>query len=153
MPTTKKKKAAGHKQRLTPYLLYKDVGKALDWLEKAFGFTEFGDRFEGKDGTVQHAAMRISRGGDILMMGCPGPAYKNPKQLGARTQMLYIDVNDVEKHFARAREAGAKILESPQDTFYGARRYGVEDPEGHQWYFAQEIRKVSSAEMKKAMNS
>jgi Uncharacterized protein conserved in bacteria len=39
----------------------------------------------------------------------------------------------VDKHFARAKKSGARILEEPQDTFYGNRRYGAEAPEGHQW--------------------
>jgi PhnB protein len=149
----KKKQASTNSQHLTPYLLYKDVGRALDWLGKAFGFVEFGDRFTGKDGTISHAAMRISKDGEIVMMGCPGPDYKNPEQLGSRTQMLYINVDEVDKHFARAKKAGAKILHNLEDTFYGDRRYGVADPEGHEWYFAQHIRDVSTAEMKKAMKS
>jgi uncharacterized glyoxalase superfamily protein PhnB len=146
----KKKTDTANLQKLTPYLLYRDVGKALNWLNKAFGFTEYGDRFKGEDGTIQHAAMRISRGGEFFMMGCPGSKYKNPKQLRSNTQLLYITVKDVETHFARAKKAGAKVIEKPADTFYGDRRYGVTDPEGHQWYFAQRVRDVSSAEMKKA---
>jgi PhnB protein len=125
--------------QLTPYLLYKDVGKALNWLSKAFGFVEDGDRFTAEDGTIQHAAMKISKDGALLMMGCPGPKYKNPKKLGSVTVLMYVDVDNVDKHFARAKKAGAKIVEKPTDTFYGARRYGATDPEGHHWYFAQEI--------------
>ena len=33
------------------------------------------------------------------------------------------------------------ILEEPTDTPYGHRRYGAVDPEGHQWYFAQDIQR------------
>ena len=91
------------------------------------------------DGKIYHAAMKF--GGDFIMMGCPALEYKNPKRLGQATQNLYINVANVDKHFQRARKAGAKILEEPTDTFYGHRRYGAEDPEGHQWYFAQEIKK------------
>jgi uncharacterized glyoxalase superfamily protein PhnB len=105
-------------QSLTPYLLYNDVGGALAWLHKAFGFEEYGDRFSGPDGTIQHAAMQIAQGGDAFMMGCPGPKYKNPKKLGNATHLLYVNVNDVDKHFARAKKAKAKILEEPADTFY-----------------------------------
>ena len=147
----KNEEAAPSAQKLQPYLLYRDVSKALKWLGKAFGFTEFGDRFTGEDGTVQHAAMRISKSGEILMMGCPGPKYKNPKKLGATTQLLYIHVENVDKHFARSKKAGAKVLHKPENTFYGDRRYGVSDPEGHQWYFAQHVRDVSSEEMKKSL--
>jgi uncharacterized glyoxalase superfamily protein PhnB len=83
-------------------------------------------------------------GDDLIMMGYPGPEYKNPKRLRQATQSLYVNVDDVDKHFKRARKAGATILEEPRDTPYGHRRYGAEDPEGHQWYFAQEIRHPKS---------
>ena len=145
--------SAASAQKLTPYLLYRDVGKAISWLKKAFGFAESGERFTGKDGTVQHAAMSISKGGEIFMMGCPGPKYKNPKKLKSTTQLMYINVDNVDKHFARAKRAKAKVLHKLEDTFYGDRRYGVEDPEGHHWFFAQHVRDVSAEEMKKAMKS
>lgn len=135
---------------ITPYLLYKDVGKALIFLKKAFGFTEYGDRFTAPDGTVSHAAMQHTDG-SIFMMGCPGPKYKNPKKLGGITQLLNVTVDNVDKHFAIAQKAGAKITEKPADTFYGDRRYMATDPEGHSWHFAQHVRDVSAAEMKKAM--
>jgi PhnB protein len=122
---------------ITPYLLYEDVGAALQFLSKAFGFRKHGRAMHGPGGKVRHAAMKL--GDDLIMMGYPGPKYKNPKRLGEATQSLYINVPDVDSHFQRARRAGAKILEEPDDTAYGHRRYGAEDPEGHQWYFAQEI--------------
>jgi len=80
-----KKAPAPRSQKLTPYLLYKDVAKALGFLANALGFLEFGDRFTAEDGTVQHAAMEISPKGEVVMMGCPGPKYKNPKKLGSPT--------------------------------------------------------------------
>jgi uncharacterized glyoxalase superfamily protein PhnB len=122
---------------ITPYLLYEDVGAALKWLSKAFGFRRFGASMTNPDGKLNHAAMKFGDG--LIMMGYPGPKYKNPKRLGHSTQSLYVNVDDVDKHFARARKAGAKILEAPANTSYGPRRYGVEDPEGLQWFFAQEL--------------
>lgn len=126
---------------ITPYLLYEDVAGALKFLSKAFGFRKYGSQMSGPDGKINHAAMQL--GDDLIMMGYPGPKYKNPKQLGQATQMLYINVDDVDRHFERAKKAGAQIIEEPKDTFYGHRRYGAEDPEGHQWYFAREIGKGS----------
>jgi len=61
-------------------------------------------------------------GDDVIMMGYAGPKYKNPKRLGQATQSLYINVDDVDKHFERSKKAGAKIIEEPQDTFYGHRK-------------------------------
>jgi uncharacterized glyoxalase superfamily protein PhnB len=122
---------------ITPYLLYRDAGAALTWLARAFGLRKSGNAFKGADGRVTHAAMKF--GDADLMLGSPGPDFKNPKLLGEATQNLYVDVDDVDEHHARAVKAGAKIIEAPTDTFYGARRYGAEDPEGHRWYFAQKL--------------
>ncbi len=124
---------------ITPYLYYEDVAGALKFLAKAFGFRKYGAQMSGPDGKLNHAAMKL--GDDLIMMGYPGSKYKNPKRLGQATQSLYINIDNLDKHFERARKVGAAILEPPKDTFYGHRRYGVEDPEGHQWYFAQEIKK------------
>ena len=131
-------------QRITPYLLYEDVAGALDWLARAFGFRESGTKMSGPDGKVNHAAMEVDD--SIIMMGCPGSDYKNPKRLGHVTQNLYVRVDDVDKHFERARKAGATILQEPEDMFYGDRRYGVADLEGHYWYFAQQVREVAPEE-------
>ena len=122
---------------ITPYLLYADVGDALKFLSKAFGFKKSGPSFKGPDGKILHASMQLGK--DFIMMGCPGPTYKNPKTLGQATQNLYVNVENVDRHFARAKKAGAVVLEEPADQEYGQRRYGVEDPEGHRWYFAQKI--------------
>lgn len=133
---------------ITPYLLYQDAGAALAWLAKAFGLRKTGELFRDADGRVTHAAMQL--GDAIMMLGSPGPTFKNPKALGQATQNLYVDVTDVDAHYSRALEAGARIVEPPTDTFYGHRRYGAEDPEGHVWYFAQAIK---IAPRKKAASS
>lgn len=120
---------------ITPYLLYRDAGAALAWLAEAFGLRKSGQSYEDASGRVTHAEMRL--GDALLMLGSPGPDFKGPKLLGHVTQNLYVDVADVDRHYARAVKAGARIVEEPKDTFYGARRYGAEDPEGHVWFFAQ----------------
>jgi len=127
---------------ITPYLLYEDVDGALKFLAKAFGFRKYGAQMRNPDGKTNHAAMKLDD--DLIMMGRPGSGYRNPKRLGQSTQSLYVSVENVDKHFERARKAGAHILQEPADTEYGHRRYGAEDPEGHQWYFAQEIQRPKS---------
>ena len=126
--------------RITPYLLYEDVAAALDWLDRCFGLKER-MRLPDADGRVMHAEMEYEDG--VVMMGCPGPDYRNPKRLGAVTQSLYIYVADVEKHCEHARDAGATIFAEPEDQFYGDRRYCARDPEGHEWFFAQKVRDVA----------
>ena len=131
--------------RISPYLLYEDVGAALEWLAKAFGFVER-MRMAMPDGSIGHAEMTLDDG--LVMMGCPGPEYKNPKHVGALTHNLYIYVDDVDAHFERAKAAGAEIVDEPKDQFYGDRRYGALDPEGHMWFFATHVRDVAPEDMK-----
>jgi len=115
---------------ITPYLYYEDLGEALLWLAKAFGFRLFGRVMNGPDGRPSHAAMKCV--GGVIMMGRPDPSlqYRNPKKIGQTTQSLVIAIDDVEKHFAQAKRLGAEILEAPNDTEYGHRRYRACDPEG-----------------------
>jgi PhnB protein len=131
--------------RITPYLLYEDVGSALDWLAQAFGFHER-MRLPGPDGKITHAEMELADG--VVMMGNPGPEYRNPRRLGQVTQSIYVYVEDVDKHFEHARGAGATILAEPEDQFYGDRRYSAVDPEGHEWHFAQHVRDVAPEYLK-----
>src|SRR4051794_34895766 len=121
-------------QIVTPYLLYRSCEDALDWLSRAFGFEEV-LRYAGEAGYVNHAEMRVG-GDESIMMGNPGEGYRNPKDAGGETVGIYVMVDDVDAHFARAKEAGAEIREEPNDQEYGHRRYTAYDPEGHCWYFA-----------------
>jgi PhnB protein len=124
-------------QTITPYLLYKEVDEALDFLSRAFGFEEV-LRYTGPEGYVNHAEMTVG-GGDSIFLGDPGEAYRNPRDLGQETVGLYVMVDDVDAHYDRAREAGAEIREEPVDQEYGHRRYTAIDPEGHHWFFAREV--------------
>ncbi|MHC4218665.1 MAG: VOC family protein [Planctomycetota bacterium] len=130
--------------RITPYLLYEDVASALEWLAGTFGFRER-MRLPDPDGKIMHAEMELADG--VIMMGHPGPDYKNPKRLGQVTQNLYVYVDDVDQHFEHAKQAGATILAEPEDQFYGDRNYRVEDLEGHHWAFAQHVRDVGPEDM------
>jgi uncharacterized glyoxalase superfamily protein PhnB len=118
---------------VSPYLLYSDVDAMLEWLTRAFGLTER-MRVPGPDGKTSHAEMELGDG--LVMMGCPGPDYRNPKRLGAVTLLIFVNVDDVEAHFARAKAAGAEIVTELEDKPYG-RTYAAKDPEGHQWHFAR----------------
>lgn len=125
---------------LCPYLYYEDTAKAMDFLERAFGFRE---RFVSKDddGTLRHVEME--RGGGVVMMGSP-PDHKSPKRLGQVTVGMYVHVDDVDKLYEQAKEAGADLDGEPADQAYGVRSFGARDLEGHQWWFAQPLSASSS---------
>ena len=134
--------------RINPYLYYEDVAGALEWLQKAFGFTEK-VRMDMPDGSIAHAEIELD--GGVIMLGRPSDDYRNPKNAGAVTQSLYVYVEDVDAHFAQAKAAGAEIISEPADQFYGDRNYNVADPEGHQWSFGTNVRTPTPEEMAEAM--
>jgi uncharacterized glyoxalase superfamily protein PhnB len=81
-----------------------------------------------------HAELRLGSG--MIMMGSAGkPDPKNPWSTAPFG--IYVMVTDIDAHYARAREAGATIVNELADEFYG-RRYSAGDPEGHRWMFVQE---------------
>lgn len=139
---------------IVPMLSYEDPGAAADWLTRAFGFEET-LRYEDADGKPSHVEVRLGDG--VVMLGSP-PDYVNPLRLRetesgrAWTSSPYIIdgvhayVDDVEEHFARARDAGATILSELEDIPWGDRHYRVEDLEGHRWMFAQHVRDVPADE-------
>jgi uncharacterized glyoxalase superfamily protein PhnB len=52
---------------------------------------------------------------------------------------LFVEVGDVEAHFARAVAADATILREPEEPGVGYRIYTAEDLEGHRWMFGQRL--------------
>jgi len=52
---------------------------------------------------------------------------------------LFVEVADVDAHFAQAVESGATILREPEEPGIGHRIYAVEDLEGHRWMFGQRL--------------
>jgi len=137
--------------RVIPMLAYEDGAAAIDWLVRAFGFQER-LRFTDDDGTISHAELRTD-GGGLIMLATPTPDYVSPKRLRETSEEarkmsevpyvidgVLVDVDDVDAHFARARDAGATILSDPEDgPDVGVRHYRVEDPEGHRWMFSQDL--------------
>jgi uncharacterized glyoxalase superfamily protein PhnB len=123
-------------QQVTPYLLYADGEAAIRFLTDAFGFREVDRQIGGAGGL--HAELEVSPGGGRIYLGQPPSGFRNPAEVGT-TSMNYVLVEDVEGHHERAKAAGAQITEEPNDVPSGHRRYGCRDPQGHEWFFAQDL--------------
>jgi uncharacterized glyoxalase superfamily protein PhnB len=134
--------------RVIPMPTYEDVGAAAEWLVHSFGFGERG-RWADESGRVTTAELEVAPGGDTILLGWTGPEYESPRrhaescEASRRWQettyivdgvLVYVD--DVDAHFARARDAGSGILSAPSDGPFG-RLYRTEDVEGHRWMFMQ----------------
>jgi len=120
--------------QVVPYLLYADAGAAMDWLIKAFAFTER-VRDQRSDGIVRHGELLLDNGG-VIMLGSAGTDFRGPGQLGEVTQLQCITITNLPAHRDRAQAAGATVSEIGIRAGQ-ARSYTVDDPEGHRWYFSE----------------
>jgi uncharacterized glyoxalase superfamily protein PhnB len=133
-------------QRIVPMKAYENGPAALDWLVKAFGFTER-TRWLDDNGRLTHGEIEL--GGSVVMLAMPSEHYQGPKKHRESCAIaaawhdvpwlidgLLVYVDDIRSHFERARDAGATILSEPEETEFGS-RYRAEDPEGHRWMFVQ----------------
>ncbi len=122
-------------QRIIPYLYYEDGAAALEFLSKAFGFQERMKIARG-DGSLMHAEAGFQD--NVVMVGTPVEEDGTPKPTSGSVRhssvMCYVD--DVDAHYARAKAAGATIVQELADQDYGSRMYSAADAEGHVWHFA-----------------
>ena len=124
-------------QTVWPYLLYEDGEAAIEFAARAFGFREV-DRTIGGAGGL-HAELEVAQGGGRIYLGQPPAGFRNPREVGATTH-VFVLVDDVDARYEKAAAAGAEIIEELADiSGIGHRRFGCTDPQGHEWYFAQEI--------------
>ncbi len=127
---------------VVPILVYEDVGKAIDWLCGAFGFTER-LRAAGRDGKISHAQLAIAEG--ALMLGRQGGEFRQPPR-NEVSQYVLVHVEDVDRHFEHAKRFGARIVKPPTNMPFGERQYTAEDDGGHRWTFSQHVADVAPEE-------
>lgn len=129
-------------QRIIPYLTYADAPAAIEWLCRVFGFEEV-RRMPVGDGRIGHAALSFNGEQVMLASVFEEAGTYSPRDLPGIHQQISVYVDDVDAHFAHVQAEGAHILTEPEDQFWGARLYWVEDLEGHRWTFQQQLRVVS----------
>ncbi len=133
----------------TPMLSYENGSKAMQWLSKAFGFTER-VQILGADGKLSHGEMTVGEGGGLVMLATPSPDYQSPRHhreictaAAKWSQVPYVIdgvlvyVRDVKAHMEQARKNGATILSGIETGPEGRLLYRAEDIEGHRWMFMQ----------------
>ena len=149
--TTQAPEECGVVQSIVPMIAYEDGLAAVEFLTRAFGFTEDeGQRYMNDDGTVGHAELELA--GDRIMLATPNAEYRSPsrhRETGEQARRwldnpwvvdgVFVKVEDVDAHHANARAAGATIIRPLGDPGVGGRVYTAEDPEGHRWMFGQSV--------------
>ena len=133
---------------VTPYLIIKGAGDAIEFYKKAFGATEL-FRMAQPDGKVGHAEIKIGDSPIMLSDENPELGYTSPTTLGGTPVSIMIYVDDVDTIFKQAIAAGGKQQKPVQDQFYGDRSGSLQDPFGHVWHVATHKEDVSPEEMDK----
>jgi len=115
-----------------PFLYYKDVPQAIEWLSSAFGFRERLRTPPDPDGSIHLAQLHAGEGSVMLRTAEGEPAPSS----------ILVRVENVDAHCERARAFGARIAGEPKTAEFGERQYSAEDLAGNRWTFSQTISDV-----------
>jgi uncharacterized glyoxalase superfamily protein PhnB len=129
-------------------LAYEDGGAAIEWLCRAFGFTEESESRYTEEGRVTHAELDVGDG-SVVYLATPTPDYRSPKRHRQECEAadrwlqapwvidgVLVHITNIDAHRQRAAENGATMLSDIEENPFG-RLYRVEDVEGHRWMFVQ----------------
>ena len=135
---------------VTPYMIIKGAGEAIEFYKKAFKAKER-LRVPGPGGKIMHAEIEI--GDSVVMLGEESPEMGalGPTSVGGTPVSIHLYIDDVDQMFAQALAAGGKQERAVQDQFYGDRSGGLVDPFGHKWHLATHVEDVSPEEMDRRM--
>ncbi|NED97733.1 VOC family protein [Phytoactinopolyspora alkaliphila] len=135
-------------RRITPCLVVRGAGKALEFYAEVFHATER-MRFPGPNGTIAHAEVQI--GDSVLIVEDESPhmgtSAPPPEGISGSPSFLFIYVDNVDDVVAHAAELGASVRRAPEDQFYGDRDAHVVDPFGHHWNIATHVEDVEPDEL------
>ena len=104
----------------------------------AFGFSVREQRSESKGPIF----VSMEHHGELVLMfsqeGAFGAPEKSPASMGVMaSQAFYLYVDEVDKTYQSALDAGAKSLIAPSNMFWGDRFAMVEDADGYRWALAR----------------
>ena len=131
---------------VTPSLIVRNGAEAIEFYKKALGAQEL-MRMAGPDGKIGHAELKI--GDSIVFLTDENPAMgcKSPQTLGGTASSLYLYVEDVDKAFQRAIDAGGKVTMPVADMFWGDRFGNFADPYGHNWGLSTHTQDLTQQEI------
>jgi PhnB protein len=152
MPTPAVRPVPEGMHTITPHLVCKGAAQAIQFYEKAFGAVEM-FRLPSPGGGLAHAMVRIGNSMLMLVDEVPSMGALSPHTIGGTPVTIHLAVPDAASTMVQAEAAGATIKMPVTDMFWGA-LYGVlQDPFGHMWSVATQVRDMSPAEIEAAMHA
>ena len=135
---------------ITPHLVCRGAAAAIKFYKEAFGAVEL-TRLAGPDGKLMHAMLRIGDSALMLVDEFPEMHVRGPQALGGSAVTIHLSVPDADASFKRATAAGASARMPVTDMFWGARYGLVQDPFGHLWSIATQVRNLTPDQILEAM--
>lgn len=126
---------------IIPCLRYENAPAAIDFLCRVFGFDRHAVYPNADDPNLIDHAQLVHEGQMIMLSSVTHNEYTRKARMttaakaGGNTMGLYVVLDDVDTHAARARAEGAEIVMPPTDQDYGGRSYSARDLEGNAWSF------------------
>ena len=151
--------ARPNERRISAHLIVRSLEKAIDFYGRAFGAEVLYRSAIPPDARVLHAQLRIGDSYVLVSeenMGMPEETYaryesglktRSPETLRGTTVILELYVEDVDRAFRRALDAGAAAKLPVANTFYGDRYGQLVDPFGHVWALATVVETLDAAEV------
>jgi len=131
---------------ITPHVVVRDAARAVEWYTSVLGAEER-LRIPVPDGRLMSVELRFGDSAVMLVDEFPEMGIVSPQTLGGTYMALHLMVDDVDRVWQRALDAGAEVFHPLQDSFWGERHGQVIDPFGHRWGLAQHLRYVSPEEL------
>jgi PhnB protein len=151
--------ARANERRIAAHLIVRNLEKAIDFYRRAFGAEVLYRSAIPPESRILHAQLKVAD--SYLMvseenMGMPEDVYsrfetgvktRSPETLLGSSVILELYVDDVDRAFQRAIEAGATAKIPVANAFYGDRYGQLVDPFGHVWALATVLETLTAREV------
>lgn len=127
---------------MAPYLTIRGGrgAEAIEFYKRAFGAEEVARMPAENSDKLMHAHLKIN--GSSLMLSDDFPEYMGGKEAPAPASVtMHLQVDDADRWWKRAVDAGAEVKMDLADQFWGDRYGQLRDPFGHSWSIGAPVKR------------
>jgi uncharacterized glyoxalase superfamily protein PhnB len=112
---------------MMPSITASDLQASLAWYRDVLGFT-VAEEYKNEEGRVM--GIRLMAGSVEVLLSQDDFAKGRDRQKGAGLRLFCTTAQDVDQLAAGIKERGGQLAHEPTDQPWGARDFGVVDPDG-----------------------